>query len=185
MKTIFALLALAMFLFGCGSRSGHRVSKSQAKDSLVTASADTTDHIPTAEDSMDLIFSKLENDYKEFLKENKQFDLETFKTNHFFYNDSTGVSIVVSDVMEWGSIFHNADGYFVCKQGDVFIVGTYPFDEETGEEKVGDSLVVASPEELKMALLPFHVHMKEARIAVAKLRMGRSAKMKEMMQSAL
>lgn len=179
-SSLTCLIIILCLITSCDSSSvsGPGADHSQ-KDSVVATL--------TTEDSMDLIFQELSEDYKKFLKVNEEFDLETYKTGHFLYKDSLGtkVNIVVSDVMDWGSIFHGGDGYSVGKEGTVFIIRTHPFDEKTGDEKTGDSLVVAGPEELKMALLPFHVHMKEATISVAKLQMERSDKMLEMMQTAL
>lgn len=175
MKTIFAFLALAMFLFGCGSRSGHRVPKSQMKDSLATVSADTTD-------SMKFVFDELQADYLQFLDQNKEFDLDDHTTKRFAYKDSLGkeVWLEVFDLIDYAGLDQASGSYSVVKEGERYVVHTY-----TGNHKDDDSLVVVTPEELKMVLLPFHVHMKEATIAVAKLKIERSAKMKEMMQSAL
>ena len=185
MKTSFAFLVLVMFIFGCGSRSGHRVPKSQTKDSLATASADTTDSMMTTRDSMKLLCKEIYKEYTVFLNENRSMSnyegslLSTFNFVPVEGGEEVSIDMFTADtVYIWMRVSRYPDFYTLSVRKDDFLVRKH----DLRYEDQSDSLLITTSKELELALLPFQARMHEARLAVAKMKKERIDKLDRMVR---
>lgn len=159
----------------------------QSEEIPIAANSEVVDSITVnlmAEDSVRRMYEELHESFKVFLAENKDFNLFSSSSDtKFSYIDSLGsyASIYMTSSGFPGAWIKDESGvYTVDKVRDDFILSTQSVN---GYKVDNDSLAIKTPEEFQRALLPFHVRMREARVAVLKLRVERREKLDKMIKS--